>query len=86
MKHFDNFFGPIKRPTRLSMEELIKTKRFKCEYYHRDYFEDFSKKLDMIEQKSGITRAGYEKWLIEQGCQDNAENRTKYLIYLESGP
>jgi hypothetical protein len=84
MKHFDNIFGPTKRPIRKSMDKLIKTGRFKCEYYHSDYFQNFRKKFAEIEKESGISRDKYKEWLFNNNCLDNAENRTRYLIELES--
>lgn len=84
MKHFDNQFGPINRRTRLSMEELLKTKRFECTYYHKDYFKDFKRKLELLEQKTGISQEGYKRWQLKHKCLDNAESRIRYAIYMES--
>ena len=84
MKHFDNQFGPVKRRTRLSLETLLKTHRFVPHYYTREYFEAFAKNIKDIESRSGVSSEKYIEWLKEHNCLDNAENRTRYAIYLES--
>jgi len=84
MKHFDNMFGPKKRPPRKSLKTLISTGRFSCNYYHRDYFQDFKNKLSEIEKQSGMSSEKYKEWLINRKCLDNAQNRTKYLIDFEN--
>ena len=83
MKHYDNQFGPIQRPLRLSMDALIKTKKFLCTYYHENYFKAFKEKLKELEQETGLSQEDYQKWQLKHNCQDNAENRIRYAIYKE---
>jgi hypothetical protein len=80
MKHWDNiYFTHNKRHTRKSIEELFNSNRFMWNYYGRDYFNMMDKKL-----QQSSWQEDYKKWLSKYRRQDNAENRTKYLIYLDS--
>ena len=80
MKHWDNiYFTKNKRHTRKSMEELFNSNRFMWRYYGTEYFNRMANKLE-----KSTWQEDYKKWLSKYRRQDNAENRTKYLIYLES--
>ena len=84
MKQLDNFIGPRKRPTRLSMQALLDTKRFIYHFYHKDYFKDFRDKFKELERKTGLSHEDYKKWLQAHKLSDNVSNRIRHLIYLES--
>ena len=85
MKVFDNRFGPHIRPVRLSARKLLETNRFKCYYYGEEYFKFLKDKIDEFKQNYvPKEHENYEKWLLQHGCQDNAESRTRFLIFLES--
>ncbi len=84
MKHFDNQFGPVKRPIRKSLIELLKTNRFFCDYYTKEWFEGFSTNLESIQRFYGMEQEKYEKWLLNHKRQDTGENRVNFLIDLDS--
>lgn len=82
MKHMDNQIGLVKRPMRQSMASLIKTGRFDFRWNDEQYWEDFRSRVEDIEKDIGMR--DYHKWLVEQNCLDNPENRTRYLFYVDS--
>lgn len=82
MKHFDNlYFSPNKIYIRKSLNELLDTKRFKLRFYNKEYFEDFERRRGTLRRKD---QKDYKQWLALHKCNNNAENRIRYLIYLES--
>ena len=81
MKHgFKHFNGD--HSFRGSFKRLIDTKRFKADYFEKEYWEDYRNKLPEIEKTAGITRDDYMKWLKEKGLADNSVNRTSFVAYI----
>lgn len=83
MKYGENEFGYTKRPMRLSLKALLDTNRFKCVYVYDDWFEELRDKYESFEQVDEI-RQDFQNWLSTHTCQDNLENKIKYLIELQS--
>jgi hypothetical protein len=81
MKRIDNLIGPVKRPTRLSLQVLEKTKRFKPHCYTESYFEFLRRYYGS--QKIATDNKAYKAWLSANNCLDNTENRTRYVIYMD---
>lgn len=82
--HLDWQAGVITRRRRLSWETLNDTNRFKFMFWFREDFEHLAERMSQIEQEKGDQWARYERWLLQEGCADNAENRTRFLFYTES--
>lgn len=81
MKYYDNiYFSSIKLNTRQSVNALKNTGRFELNYYGKNYFEGVENK-----HKDDLRnyRKEYKEWLSKNKCNDNADNRIRYLIYLE---
>ena len=81
MKHFDNIFGPVQRPTRIPMQILRATERFKIDYSSKYDFENYLKQLD---KDTAIKKEDYDKWLKDNKINDSASNKIRYLAYLDS--
>lgn len=81
MKDFENVVWPS-RQRRISMLALIKSKRFTFDYWDRKSFEDFKEKLISLDE-SNENQKQYEQSLVDQNCNDNAENRIRFLFHLE---
>lgn len=85
MKYFYNRLGSDTRPVRLSIYELLKTNRFKCYCYDKGYFKNLKKHIEAFKKNYDMKEhEDYNKWLLKHKRLDNTENRTKFLIYLES--
>jgi hypothetical protein len=81
MKHCDNFFiGSPTRRIRASMELLISTQKHKFMYWHKDHFEDWKRKMPLLEKVTGLRRGDYSKWLEKNNLPDTSTNRNKYLL------
>jgi len=85
MKYCDERFGLNRRPDTASIYELLKTGRFKCDYVGSEYFQKLKNHIDNFKQNySPKEYEDYNKWLLKHRRKDNTENRTKFLMYLES--
>jgi len=87
MKHFDNQSALNQPHIRESLNALFDTDRFKCFFYTKEYCQNFRNKYDALERGAGQVGAiskNYKKWLSEHNCQDNCENKTRYLIHCET--
>lgn len=76
--------GVINRRRRLSWEALNDTNRFKFMNWFREDFEHLAQRMSRLEQEKGNQWERYESWLLQEGCVDNAESRTRFLFYTES--
>jgi hypothetical protein len=83
MKHLDNMIGPVQRPTRRSMEALLATKRFGCDLFMREHFEDFRRKFDAVAKNVGVDQGQYVAWLGKYRVRDSVSSRFRYLIDLK---
>jgi hypothetical protein len=84
MKHLDNMIGPVQRPERIPMFLLRQEKRFGCNVYMREHFEDFRKKFEDVSCSAGLNRAHYAAWLEQHRLPDRMSSRYRYLIELEA--
>jgi|SRR5208337_1229319 len=82
--HLDRQAGVIIRRRRLSWETLNDTNRFKYMFWFKEDFEHLVQRMSLMKKEKGDQWAAYEKWLLQEGCADNAENRTRFLFYTES--
>lgn len=83
MKHLDNIVGPVKRPTRQSMQTLRRTNRFGCDFLVEEYWRDFREKYEALLTATAISRDEYHAWLVRQRLTDNFSVRLRYLIEFE---
>jgi hypothetical protein len=79
MKHMDNQIGPKQRATRLSLKALMRTKRFRCEFYRQTAFEDMKKRTAAM-SIPGSTLAEYRRWIDGLSLEDCTSNRIRYLM------
>lgn len=84
MKHLDNMVGPIKRPTRKSMEALTSTSRIAFDFLMREYFQGWFNAMPELQVRSGFTRDDYGAWLKENKLLDNISSRIRFLIWTQS--
>lgn len=84
MKYFDNRLMTVNLPLRKSLKALFNTKRYRCFYSDRTYFESIKKELEYLEQEDSKWREEYQRWLLKHKIVDNNSNKTRYLIYLKS--
>lgn len=81
MKHMDNsIVGPKRRPTRGSLIELRKTKRFGFDMIDDAYFEGM-KQNSLANPRPGL--ANYHAWREKLKLQDCTSTRIRYEIYLD---
>ncbi len=80
MKHLDNILLAEGLPTRKSLNRLLKTNRFLCHIYNKEYFEDISKIIDSYDNNNTSWRDDYPQWLLERRLDDNNSNRIGYLL------
>lgn len=86
MKHFDNELTNQRR-IRKSLDAILDTDRFKCLIYDENKLQKMRDDYNAFEiecGKVGIMRENYDNWLSKHNCQDNCENKTRYLMYLKS--
>jgi hypothetical protein len=81
MENLDNNFIGIKQK-RGSLEALEKTDRFHIEHFEESDFE--SLRQHFSEQRIAADQRSYEEWRKRHRCNDNTENRTRYLMYLDN--
>lgn len=81
MKFGKKEFGYNNRGIRSSLKALFETNRFKCIYIFEDWFEELRDKYEYTPQVAE-TRKDYKDWLLRHKCQDNIENKLKYLLSL----
>jgi hypothetical protein len=89
MKEFDRILSGQHRPMRRSMQCLIAADKFRYAYRDRAYCEMWRRQMEQLQQESGMTLAGYGKWLMDTGrvqngrLHDNWRNRFEYLAWLD---
>jgi hypothetical protein len=83
MKHMDNRIGPVRRPERLSMLALKKTKRFWFKELERDFFQGLIKRTNLLRDLPGADATKYRDWLESKGLTDNTSNRIQYQCHLD---
>jgi len=81
MKHGFKYFNGD-RSFRGSMKRLVDTKRYKADFFVKEYWENYRSKMPEIEETAGITREDYMEWLKEKGLVGNSVNRTRYVAYI----
>ncbi|MGO9555703.1 MAG: hypothetical protein ACLP2U_11820 [Syntrophobacteraceae bacterium] len=82
MKDLDNRIGPVRRPTRISLEKLRDTKRFKIDCFtERNYFRDFRARN---EQQLQAESEDYEQWRTKHGYPHTTQIKFRYCIYRDS--
>ncbi len=81
MKHMDNAFGPIKRPTRRSFSVLRETSRFAADLYDKHFLQSMKMHIENL-TVPGHTKQEYDKWLCAKKRQDTTEHRIGYLVQL----
>jgi hypothetical protein len=82
MKHMDNtIVGPKRRPTRGSLSELRKSKRFGFDMVDDDYFEGL-KQHALANPRTGLKE--YHAWCEKLKLQDCTSTRIRYEIYLSN--
>lgn len=79
MKALDNHVGPVKRPARKSWLALHDTGRFHIEAIGEAWFESLKGQMPRLEEKTGMSFAGYTDWLKNNNRQDNDTNRFLYM-------
>lgn len=77
MKHLDNQIGPVRRPTRKSMNALVDTHRFNFLFLTEGYFRALREKTEQLP-----VQAQYHEWAERKNLQDNFSSRLRYLISL----
>lgn len=84
MKYCDNILnGSIRRPVRKSIKALSETDKYSFDFLTRSYFEDYKNKFEKLQEKAGVTREDYRRWLLQNKLDDNIFNRNKFVLYLE---
>jgi hypothetical protein len=83
MKHMDNIVGPVKRLPRLSMRALARTRRFKFDFFPKEYFQDLKRNIGRLIRPGGSI-SEYKKWREGHSLVDNAANRLRYMTWLRS--
>jgi hypothetical protein len=89
MKHLDNEIGPEKRPERLSMTALKKTRRFGATIYTGDWFKGLEERIKELDNLNTGTATAfghgrYKKWLQEHGLTDAYGVRMRYLAQYDA--
>ncbi len=81
MKHWDNQFGPIRRPHRQSFSALYRTGRFQFNFFGGGYFQD------LIERSNSINaprlREPYDRWLAANAKSDTVTHRIQYQTFCD---
>ncbi|MGE3511492.1 MAG: hypothetical protein AB7N65_21690, partial [Vicinamibacterales bacterium] len=76
-------YGPVRRPTRRSMQTLKDSGRFKFHYYMRGYLEQMRDSAKELADRIGLYRDGYLQWLQQRRLTDTFAQRIKYLSHFD---
>lgn len=82
MKQLDNEIGPVRRPVRQSMTALLASRRFRFEYYTREYCEKLVASARRWVESAGFTPERYQDWLSARRLHDTLPSRIRFTAEL----
>jgi hypothetical protein len=65
------------------MQTLRDTHRFGCDFLMPEYFADFKRKVQVLEQTTGVKKEDYQAWLMANNAADNMASRMRFLLFLD---
>lgn len=83
MKELDRELAPIKRDRRKSLYTLVETNHFGIDIYSEEYFQDYRRKFEALEETAGMSRIEYAAWLVKYSQTDTPRNRIRFFAWKE---
>lgn len=84
MKYLDNDMGPVKRPIRRSLQALMDAKRFRFEYYMKEYCQQMRESTQKLSGRIGLNADTYRGWLRARKLADTFANRIQFLAHFDA--
>jgi len=79
MKHMDNLYGPVRRPTRLSYQAIVRNAGIRVRLYNRGWCENLVRFV--LNDGGFYGKAEYEQWLKRRGLiGDTLARRLRFQV------